>query len=108
MTTDNQRRANRHEREVASVFGGQVTAMSGAGWVRKHDVHTDMEVIECKTTQAASYSVKISLLDELYQQAIQALKIPVLDIQFEERGHIAPSRWVVIPEIDYLDLRDGT
>lgn len=103
MTTDNQRRANKHEAEVAEAFGGQTTPMSGAGWVKKGDVHTEHELIECKTTEAASYSLKLELLRSLQREAYLAGKEPVLDIRFEPRGDY-PSRWVVIPESYYLEI----
>lgn len=103
MTTHNQRIANKHEAEVAEAFGGQVTPMSGAGWVSKNDVRTDAELIECKTTASASYSVKLALLEELERNALLCGRNPVLNIKFEPPGK-RPRRYVLVPEDDYLTL----
>src|SRR5260370_25098612 len=106
MTTANQRMSNKHEAEVAVAFGGYRTPMSGAGWVRKNDVHTATELIECKATESLSYSIKLSLLEELETQSLLASKPPVLDIKFHPLGK-RPRRYVVVPEGDYLSLRDA-
>ena len=103
MTTDKQRMANKHEAEVAGAFGGQVTPMSGAGWVSKNDVYTAFEQIECKATEAFSYSLRVGLLQELEKQALLSGKRMVLDIKFQPRGE-RPGRFVVLTEDDYLEL----
>ncbi len=105
MTTDKQRRSRIHENEVAGAFGGLVTPMSGAGWVRKQDVHTDSELIECKTTEAQSYTLNVHMLNELRREGFIAGKLSLLDIKFEPVSQRS-SRWVVLHEEDYLELRD--
>lgn len=105
MTTPKQRMANKHEAEVAEAFGGQVTPMSGAGWISKQDVRTDTELIECKATEAASYSVKFELLRALENNALLCGRRPILDIKFQPPG-ARPKRYVVVPEDDYLALRN--
>lgn len=105
MTTDRQRLASKHEAEVAQAFCGQATPMSGAGWVSKHDVHTDTELIECKATEAASYSLKLALLEELEKQGFLAGKRPVLSVKMAPVGRRA-RRFVVLPEDDYLTMRN--
>lgn len=105
MTTSNQRMSNKHEAEVAYAFGGDLTPMSGAGWIKKGDIHTDEELIECKATEKRSYSVSFKMLKDLQHEAIVASRIPVLDIKFQPPGE-RPRRYVVIPEEDYLELRD--
>ena len=79
--------------------------MSGAGWVSKHDVYTDGELVECKTTEAISYSLKLELLETLEREALLSGKWPVLDIKFEPRGK-RPRRYVILTEDDYLALRE--
>ena len=103
MTTANQRMSNKHEDEVAEAFGGQVTPMSGAGWVSKNDVRTDAELIECKATGNLSYTVRYRLMDELYRAGLQCSKRAVLHVKLAPGG-MRPKRLVVLAEDDYLAL----
>jgi hypothetical protein len=77
--------------------------MSGAGWVRKHDVYTRHELIECKATRAASYSLKLELLEEVERAGLMAGGRGLLDIKYEPQGK-RPRRFVVLPEEEYLHL----
>lgn len=104
MTTHNQRMANQHENEVADAFGGHVTPMSGAGWISKGDVRSRHEYVECKATEARSYSVSLKLLQDVQRQGLLCERIGVLNIKFMPFG-TRPSRWVVLSEEDYLELR---
>lgn len=103
MTTQNQRVANKHEAGVAAAFGGQVTPMSGAGWVRKNDVYTGFELIECKYTAAMSYSLKRELLQDIERAALLTGKRGLLHIKMEP-SRFQAVRYVVLTEEDYLAL----
>lgn len=103
MTTSNQRMSNKHEDEVAAEFGGQVTPMSGAGWVSKNDVRTERELIECKATTNLSYSVRYHLIEELERNALLAGKRMVLHVKLQPPG-MRSKRLVVLTEDAYLEL----
>ena len=89
------------ERNTAARYNGRTTPQSGAGWVAKNDVRTFTESIECKTTKAASFSLKVSELKKADKTALLDGRRMVFEIQFEGRG-----KYVVLNEEDYLELRD--
>lgn len=95
--------SNKHEAEVAVAFSGYRTPMSGAGWVRKNDVHTAFELVECKATGNLSYSIKYALMDELNHQALLLGKRPLLHVKLIP-GSMRAKRLVVLTEEDYLEL----
>lgn len=103
MTTYQQRMSNKHEDEVAAAFEGDVTPMSGAGWIRKGDIHTPIELVECKATEAKSYSLTLKLVEEVERLGLLAGKRGVLNVKLQPLG-VRPRRFVVIPEEDYLEL----
>ena len=100
---DRLRRARKHEAEVAADFGGQVTPMSGAGWISKQDVRTPIELIECKDTAAGSYSVKRELVAELVRNGLLASLRPLLHVKLEPSQYQV-TRLVIMTEEDYLAL----
>lgn len=104
------RRSRKQERRGAKMFGGTVNAGSGNG-ARKNDVRTPTESIEFKSTRAASYSIKLADLGASWIHAINDSRRMLFGIEFaaRERG-IIPTRYVVMTEADYLELRgdDGT
>lgn len=98
--SDDLKRSIRQEKDLASTYRGSRNAMSGAGWVRKADVRSLDFLIEAKTTNAKSYSLKLSELRELRKQAIMDDRTPlfIVDIQ----GH----RYVVLDENDWQEMTD--
>lgn len=79
-----------------------MTPQSGAGWVKKNDVRTPTESVECKTTKAASYSLKYADLQKAEKTALLDSRRMVFGIQFEGRGS-----YVVLSMDDYLELRQN-
>lgn len=92
----------RQERSTALRYGGKVNSGSGNGWVRKNDVRTSVESIECKTTASPSMTLKYVDLWKASKNAIIDGRRMVFAINFERRG-----RFVVLEESDYLELRNG-
>lgn len=89
------------EKDTAARYAGRVTPGSGNGWVAKNDIRTETESIECKTTAAASYTLKYMDLWKAYKTALMDGRRMVFEIQFEKRG-----RFVILAEDDYMELRD--
>lgn len=80
-------------------FGGSRSPRSGAGWSRKNDGRTDIELIEFKRTDnRRSITLKYDDLDGLYRHAVAESRLPVL--VFELRGEC----FVVLRESDYHEL----
>jgi len=97
----NHRRSKLQEARTAKDFGGRTTPGSGNQWHSKADVRTDTELIECKTTIHASYSLKSDDLRKLWGQALLEDRIPVFQIDFEQGGVTC----VVLDYDDYLSMR---
>lgn len=57
--------------------------------------------MECKTTKAASYSIKYADLAKAERTALLDSRRMVFEIQFEGRG-----KYVVLSMDDYMELRD--
>lgn len=94
---DRKRVSERQERGLARRTGAKLHSGSGSGHTG-HDMHTDGELIECKTVLKGNRQITIKA-DDLkslsYQAAIQD-KDPLLHVELDGR------RWVLIPEENYL------
>lgn len=99
------RRSRKQEKRVARSLGGTVNPGSGNG-ARKNDVWTDTESVELKSTRAKSYSLKLDELGAAWIHAVSDNRRMAFGIEFviRERG-IIPTRYVVLTEDDYLELR---
>ena len=91
--------SQKQERSLAKSLGGRTVPASGAFWSRKGDVRTNDLLVEAKTTQAASYSLKKAIWDKIRREALLDGRIPVLAIQIQGRN------LVVLDEEDFLELR---
>lgn len=65
-------------------------------------MHTDEELIECKTTLKGTKSIRLPLsyLRGLIKEAALQSRGPRVAIE------IAEQRWILLPEDDYIELRD--
>lgn len=90
----------RKEREDAKDLGGRVTPRSGGLWSFAGDVTTDEFLVDSKQTDKKSYSVKTSVWDKVYKEALMARKTPLLSLQIEDLDLI------VIDKNDFIDLLD--
>ncbi|MFJ4686438.1 hypothetical protein [Streptomyces sp. NPDC088789] len=86
------------EKKLAKDIGGTTVAGSGNGWAVKNDVRNQQWSIECKTTDAASFSLT-------HRDLINAEKNALLDLRdmafaIEMRGHT----WVVLSRETFLRL----
>jgi hypothetical protein len=87
------------ERSVAKSIGGLTVPASGAFWARKGDARSDDLLVEAKTTQAASFSIKRVVWEKIRKEALLDGRIPVMAIQIQGRN------LVVLDEEDFLELR---
>ena len=90
------------EHRTAMFWEGQLQPGSGNTKFKKNDVVTNNEMISVKQTEKESYSIKLKDLNILKRQAMIEGKKPHKVIQFCGITH---SRFVVLPEDDYLFLR---
>lgn len=92
-------RSQKQERSLAANLGGRTVPASGAFWSRKGDVRTDDLLVEAKTTEAASFSIKRATWEKIRKEALLDGRIPVLAIQIQGRN------LVVLDEEDFLEIR---
>lgn len=93
--------SQKQEKGAAKRMGAKQHSGSGSGHTR-NDMHTDDTLIECKTVLIGNKQItlNVDVLKSLaYNAAIQD-KSPVLHIE------LGGKTYVVIPEVDYLELRD--
>lgn len=94
-----QKMSDRQEKRSAEAHGGRVTPRSGAGWVHKGDVSTEVEVIECKATGKSQITIKAAWLTKVFAEATRKLKRPVLELS------LGGEDYVVLRRHDYLELQ---
>lgn len=91
-------RSRKQEDTVADRYRGSRNVMSGAGWKRKADVRTLDWLIECKTTERKSYSLKDVELEQIRKQALQEGRRPLFIVELPTRS------WVVMDEADFQEM----
>jgi hypothetical protein len=94
-------KSQQQERDLAKRITGLSVPASGAFWARKGDVRSDDLLVEAKTTDAASFSIKRTIWEKIRREAILDGRIPVLAISIQDRN------LVVLDEEDFLELRSN-
>jgi hypothetical protein len=92
------KRSKDQENRIAVAYKGSRNVMSGAGWSKKADVRTNRFLIEAKTTENKSYSLKLSEMREIRKQALVDDRIPLFMIEIQ--GH----NFVVMDENDFIEM----
>ena len=104
MPTESQKQ----ERRGARVYGGVQNSGSGNTTGHKNDVRTPEYSIEFKTTRQKSYSLKLEDLRAAQKNALLSGRevLYAIDFQEQDQGRIKTHRFVVLPEWDYLSLKE--
>jgi hypothetical protein len=92
------RNSRAQEKGVARDLAGRVTPGSGNKWFAKNDVLAPGWSIECKTTQAKSFSLRLDVLRTAQKNAL--LDNREMAVIVEIQGH----SWVVLPYASFLSL----
>lgn len=100
-----QRLALRQERDAARSYSGRATPASGSR-DSKGDVESDTELIECKHTERASYSLKLADLLKLARQAILRDRRMVLEIEYTKPDGTRAIKFVVLNKDEYTAMTD--
>jgi len=96
----------RQEKRVAKGLGGHRKAASGATPTSKGDVSAKGFLIEAKTTEKDSFSLKSATLAKIDQEALGELKQPAVFLEFQNMKRPAPKEWVLIPASVFHALVD--
>ena len=98
---DDRRRVSiTQEKSAARALGARQHKGSGSG-NKRLDMHTEGELIECKTVLRGNKSITLKSTDLRllsHQAALQDLN-PVMHVRLDGRD------WVLIPEGDYVELK---
>ena len=99
----------RFEEAVNQKLGLDATAASGATWKDKGDGSTRDNyeetwplMVDAKTTEKGSFSLKAKFLDDMKRVALQDGKTFALPLKFTQEA--SQSEWVVVPLDDYAYL----
>lgn len=89
--------APKQEANMASSYGGKVVKGSGCG-SEKGDVRiAGVARIECKSTKNKSFSLKLSVLDKIEEEATCAGEIPILQLDFINDQATTVKRVAIVP-----------
>lgn len=100
MKSEGQKQSQKHEKRLAKIVDGKVSAASGAFWSRKGDVRSDDLLIEHKWTGKKSVTIKSEVLEKITKEAILDSRTPVLGL------HLNGCNYVVLVEEDFFELRN--
>lgn len=94
------------ERKTAKRLGGVTRPGSGAVAGAKGDIVLTEFLVENKSTEHASISLKLAWLDKISLEAREEGKAPALSIQFvDKQGNSKKrGRWVMIKEDEFNDF----
>jgi len=108
MRTQGQRKSQLQEKRTARDLGGRVQPGSGARDFAKGDVRKVGKVrVECKTTGAKSYALKISEIQKIKAESLNGFEDWAMQIEFQ--GGLGNNKKVaVIDWNSYLDMLDST
>jgi hypothetical protein len=100
-------RSDRQETAAAADYGGRKKGGSGASPYSKGDVaikHADL-LMECKTTDHASYRLEFSTLAKITKEALGEGKDPAIEIEIMGgQDPVCERRWVAVPSSVFKKL----
>lgn len=97
------------EKSLATRIAAQLQPGSGALHGVKGDMTKADFLLENKSSQSASFSVKQEQLQKVYQEALALGRKPALAFQFVNSGGNSQKqdRWVCVPESVFEELLRG-
>lgn len=76
----------KNEKRVMKRLGFEPVPGSGSGWVNKEDGENDFALAQLKSTDADSYRLNYLDIEKLEYHAAVSHKIPVMFVEFMDRG----------------------
>ena len=111
--TDRQNRGThkhgqKSERKTAKRLGGRPRPGSGSVAGAKGDILLPDYLVENKSTEHRSISLKLDWLDKISVEAREEGKVPALAIQFVDKAGNSKKRgrWVLVREDDFKELTE--
>jgi len=95
--------SSRQEQKAAKELGGKVMPASGALDFSKSDVRVPGELrLECKFTNADTYTLKLSDLIKIRNEAVRKFEAPVFQVEFKGKNK---GSYAIVPR-DSIDLEE--
>jgi len=93
-----QNKGKKSNKKKGQMFENKVqkTINSGQLDFDKGDLKTDEHLIECKFTEKKGYRITTKLLEKLWEEALTAQKLPILEIGIEDTDY----RWMLTVHIN--------
>ena len=82
----------KNEKRVMKRLGFEPVPGSGSGWVNKEDGENEFALVQLKSTDADSYRLNYLDIEKLEYHAAVSHKIPVMFVEFMDRGTHAVLR----------------
>jgi hypothetical protein len=103
-----QKKSRLQERRAAEDLGGYVQKASGATDFAKGDVRKPGDVrVECKTTSARSFSLKLDELIKIQGEALRGgAESAVMQVEFQGAQGLN-KKYAVLPWAEFLALRES-
>lgn len=94
------------EKKTAKRLSGIARAGSGAIEGYKGDITLPKFLVENKSTEHQSLSLKLAWLEKIDRESRSEGKAPAVSIQFVDKGgnSVRQGRWVMIPEDEFKEL----
>ncbi len=93
----------RNEKETLTKLGFKPVPMSGSGWIDKEDGESDIALVQLKSTDANSYTLKMQDMKELEYHADVSHKLPIFLVQFLKQDKI----YAIVDVNNINDLSDA-
>lgn len=104
----NHKHGQRAEKKTAKRIAGRANPGSGSIDGLKGDITLRDFLVENKSTEHKSISLKHEWLEKISREAREVGKTPALAIQFVDKlgNPIANARWVLIPEDEFREFSE--
>lgn len=93
----------RNERETLEKLGFKAVPGSGSGWIAKEDGENEIALVQLKSTDSSSYTLKMLDMRTLEYNAAVEHKVPIFVIQFLKQDKL----YAVVNISDLSDLFDA-
>lgn len=97
------------ESKLAERVGGKVTMGSGALGADKGDIKTQGRLLEVKSTEGRTYTLKLHELAKISQEAAMRGRKPAFAVLFvDAKGEpVSYGAWVMVPETEYRAMTEN-
>ena len=93
----------RNEKEVLTKLGLTPVPGSGSGWIAKEDGENEVALVQLKSTDANSYTLKQFDMKQLEYHAQVAHKVPIFLVQFLAQDKI----YAIVNVEDIMDISEA-